>query len=88
MNTGSPAFKSMAESDVPCPLLALFVISKETSIQVYIAFQDVLELSSVSSEYDTLAGQGGKKVQFYLRPIRDFPSAPRGICCLALAYRF
>ena len=33
-----------------------------------IAFQGILELSSVSSECDTLAEQGGKKVWFYIGP--------------------
>lgn len=42
-------------------------------------FQDILELISISFEHDALAKQGGKKKdQFYLRPIHDFPAAPRG----------
>lgn len=35
------------------PFVGLFVIFKETSIRIYIAFQGILEMISVSSECDT-----------------------------------
>lgn len=60
------------------PLVTLFVIFKKTS---YTAFQDILELISVCFEGDPPARQGGrKKDQYYLRPIYNFPTAPRGTC--------
>lgn len=84
MNTGDLTFKSMAESDVYCHLLAVFVTpSKRPQMYIYTdthCFSRHFGDDFCFPEYNALAGQGGEKDQFYLRPISDLPTAPRGVC--------
>lgn len=77
LNVGNLTFKSMAESDVYLPFVGhvchLWRDLRCTFIQIYIAFQGIFG-DDFYFLWVWCSGVSSK------RPIRDLPTAPRGIC--------